>query len=471
MKQLRNLYRSFSTQRRQRRPFAAPIALVGVIAGALLIGSLSPVTVQAAGAPGKLFLSPASTSVGQGATVTTQVRLDTGGDTMNAVQANFSYPTTMLEFTAISDSGSAFKIKAPSTGGNGSVSIARADFEGAKGDVLIATVTFKAIGTGTAELEFTTGSEAYRAGDSTNAVGNNVGSKVTIGKSGTSPSTPPAASTGEDEDEDNSDSNSSKSLSALPSDESDNTVNLDEDAQSGGAANGKKSGGAWWIIPVILVVVAGGAGAFVYLQRRRATNYDGYGEGYGDNYDFPDNSLYNPGGSTGVAASTPSAYGSSPASPVDSSMSQPASSNPYNSQSTSPQPYVNSFTGTTTPTVTPTSWQPTLNTQSPASAAHTPPQSAAMPFTPASSYAPEPVQPLTPTPSSEPVFVSSSTSAPSSEATMPDFAPSTPLEESAPVTSPEPVEPPSSIVPSTPPPVSSPATKDGPEDVTVQLNK
>lgn len=112
-----------------------------------------------------LSLSPASGSVLNGATLSLSVYEDSGSDTVNAVQANLSYPSTQLQFVSISSS-SAFGVDAQSTGGSGSVQIGRGTITAVSGNQLVATVYFKALaGSGTADVTFASGSSVVRSTD------------------------------------------------------------------------------------------------------------------------------------------------------------------------------------------------------------------------------------------------------------------------------------------------------------------
>ena len=105
-----------------------------------------------------LSLSPSSQKVSQGSTLTVSVWADSSSTTVNAVQANLSYPANLLTYSSIDTSGSAFGVTAQATGGNGKVQIARGNATAISGKLLIAKVNFKAAtNKGTAAITFTTG--------------------------------------------------------------------------------------------------------------------------------------------------------------------------------------------------------------------------------------------------------------------------------------------------------------------------
>ncbi|HSW79932.1 MAG TPA: Ig-like domain-containing protein [Candidatus Saccharimonadales bacterium] len=105
-----------------------------------------------------VYLTPSTKNMPINTTFTVQVRENSGTATVNAVQANFSYPATLVDFVSIDTTGTAFTTIAPSSGGNGQVSIAQGLIGSTSGDQLIATVTFKTKTTGgTAAMAFTSG--------------------------------------------------------------------------------------------------------------------------------------------------------------------------------------------------------------------------------------------------------------------------------------------------------------------------
>lgn len=119
-----------------------------------LIATASPVFAASA----SLSLSPASTSAIVGSSFNVGIYVNTGGNAVNAVQANLTYPANQLDFVSISSSA-AFGVDAQSTGGGGSVTIARGAISPVSGNQLVATVRFKAkVSTGTATISFRSGS-------------------------------------------------------------------------------------------------------------------------------------------------------------------------------------------------------------------------------------------------------------------------------------------------------------------------
>lgn len=126
---------------------------------ALLLGAFSFINVQSAHAGASLYLSPGGSTVTQGSSFSVSVRTNTGGAKVNAVQANLSYPADKLDFLGISTGGTSFEITAEGSGGGGSIRMGRGTVSAKSGDLLIATVSFRAKpSSGSATVSFTGGS-------------------------------------------------------------------------------------------------------------------------------------------------------------------------------------------------------------------------------------------------------------------------------------------------------------------------
>jgi outer membrane biosynthesis protein TonB len=128
-------------------------ALFTVI-GLVLLG-IAPVAHAAAS---QMYLSPAggSYTAGQSFTITIRVNAQT---TVNAVQANLTYPTDKLDVSNLSYGGSAFDIQAESSAAGGSIRIGRGTVTSFSGDRLVASITFTAkTGSGSATVSFAGGS-------------------------------------------------------------------------------------------------------------------------------------------------------------------------------------------------------------------------------------------------------------------------------------------------------------------------
>jgi hypothetical protein len=109
----------------------------------LLLASLSgPLTVSAAGS--SIYLSANRSTVANGGTLIVAVYMNGGGNPVNTVEADLSYPASKLNYVGLNYAGSAFEITAPSNGGSGTVNIARGTTGTVSGSGLVATVTFTA---------------------------------------------------------------------------------------------------------------------------------------------------------------------------------------------------------------------------------------------------------------------------------------------------------------------------------------
>lgn len=137
----------------------------------LLFGALGTVLLvlsRAAPNPPTIYLTPESGLRTTNETFVVEVRENSGTTGINAAQANFSYPTNLLDFVSIDTTGS-FQFAAESSGGNGQVTIAVGNPTALTGDRLIAKVTFKTKTTGgTASLNFTTGTALVSASSNSN---------------------------------------------------------------------------------------------------------------------------------------------------------------------------------------------------------------------------------------------------------------------------------------------------------------
>jgi chitodextrinase len=147
-----------------------PVA-AGIVGVALVIIGFFVVTTRAASGAATLSVSPATAIVANGSAFSVQVYEDSGTATVNAVQANLTYPANSLTLTSISTTNSAFPLEAQSSGSGGSITMARAINGGTSpvtGKQLVATLNFTStMATGTATVDFTTGSAVVSSVDNT----------------------------------------------------------------------------------------------------------------------------------------------------------------------------------------------------------------------------------------------------------------------------------------------------------------
>src|SRR4051812_21269060 len=92
-----------------------------------------------------LFLGPPNQTVGKGETFTVSVRMNSGDEPVNSVQAVLSFPSDKLKAVSIDSSASSFGIKAEEKIGKGMIKIVRGTIKPVSGDQLVSSITFKAV--------------------------------------------------------------------------------------------------------------------------------------------------------------------------------------------------------------------------------------------------------------------------------------------------------------------------------------
>lgn len=128
-----------------------------------LLATLASIYSSPAQAAGSIYLSPASATIAKDSYFSVSVRVNASG--VDSVQANLSYPADKIDFTGLSYGGTAFEIQAEGTGGGGSIRIARGSTSAKSGDVLVATISFRAkVDNGSATVSFTSGTEGVKGG-------------------------------------------------------------------------------------------------------------------------------------------------------------------------------------------------------------------------------------------------------------------------------------------------------------------
>lgn len=147
-----------------------PVIVAAVCVALVVVGYFVVKSFAASGAA-TLSLSPSNAIVANGATFTVQIMENSGSATVNAVQANLTYPAASLQLQSIDATGSAFPLVAQSTGANGTITIAQAVNGGnpaVTGSQLVATLTFKSLmATGSAAVDFAAGSAVVSSVDNT----------------------------------------------------------------------------------------------------------------------------------------------------------------------------------------------------------------------------------------------------------------------------------------------------------------
>jgi uncharacterized protein (DUF58 family) len=175
-----NLHTSISGKTNlNKRVLALFVALFAAIAAYVIL--------QAGAAPKNqpavtLSLSPSTQRMQVGDSMTLSVRLNTNGQEVNAVQADFTYPSDKFEFVSTDSVGSVFSIEAQSTGGSGVVNIARGSTTPVNGsDLFVTNLNFRAIGSGRKiQIRFTDTSAVLRAADSFNILQKKLNGSYTV---------------------------------------------------------------------------------------------------------------------------------------------------------------------------------------------------------------------------------------------------------------------------------------------------
>jgi hypothetical protein len=154
----------------------------------LVIVLASFVVVRPAYASSSLSFSPASGTFSAGSTMKVNVYANTGGENVNAVQANVAYPTDKLQFLSVSTRGSALTIFAEKYAAGGVVRLAGGTpSPGFSGNKLVASISFKVLqDTGTAALSFTGESAILRDSDNSNTLSGKGTGSYTLGKAAAS---------------------------------------------------------------------------------------------------------------------------------------------------------------------------------------------------------------------------------------------------------------------------------------------
>jgi cytoskeletal protein RodZ len=139
---------------------------------------------KSSSATGSLSLSSPSSptkKVAKDSTLTLEVWADSGAQSVNALQVNLSYPQEKLSFIKVDGSGSAFTLDAQSSGGNGTVKIARGNIKPISGRLLVAKVQFKALDdSGNATVTFDKSSVLISSTTNKNILGKTDGATYTL---------------------------------------------------------------------------------------------------------------------------------------------------------------------------------------------------------------------------------------------------------------------------------------------------
>jgi len=163
------LARKASFQRYQ----VAALVLLTVAVGAY-------VAVRIFAASGQLYLAPSSSAIALGSTFTVTVHENSGSDAVNAVEADLTYPTNLLQFVSSDASSSPFTVQAVNSGGSGTITLSRGNQTALTGDQVVSVLTFKALALGPATLAFANTSALVRASDQANVLVTTTSSTYTV---------------------------------------------------------------------------------------------------------------------------------------------------------------------------------------------------------------------------------------------------------------------------------------------------
>lgn len=129
-----------------------------------------------------LSLSPSSSTLRVGETLSLAVKLNTNGQAVNAVEAVVSYPSDRFEFVNVDSTGSAFTIEAPVSTSSGLITIPRGTTGSVNSsDALVATVNLRATTTGRKiQVRLLETSQVLRTSDSLNILERRTNGQYTI---------------------------------------------------------------------------------------------------------------------------------------------------------------------------------------------------------------------------------------------------------------------------------------------------
>ncbi len=163
----------------------------------LLLGFfLFPVLSRAA----DLTLSPSSASVSKGKTVSVQVMLEAGGESVNAADGTLSFDKSLVSVESISKEGSAFSLWTadPSfSNSEGTISFSGGTPSAFTSSKKVVTIVFKGVKEGSAAIAFTKGSILAADGKGTDVYKNGTGGTVVVSAAAEPPPEDTGDSTGD----------------------------------------------------------------------------------------------------------------------------------------------------------------------------------------------------------------------------------------------------------------------------------
>ncbi|HVW23596.1 MAG TPA: hypothetical protein VHB51_03915 [Candidatus Saccharimonadales bacterium] len=118
-----------------------------------LLAALVAPALPALAAGASITLDSNTSTVANGGSLVVAIYMNGGGQGVNAVEADISYPASQLQYVGFSSTGTAFEIGASSGGSNGLATVDRGTTSSVSGSGLVGTMTFKAlVGSGSANI-------------------------------------------------------------------------------------------------------------------------------------------------------------------------------------------------------------------------------------------------------------------------------------------------------------------------------
>ncbi|MEX0931678.1 MAG: cohesin domain-containing protein [Candidatus Paceibacterota bacterium] len=150
-------------------------------------------------AAANLNLNPNIITRGVGENFTVSLRVDGGGDQMNAVEASLSYDSSKLSVVNITKEGSVFTLwttEPTFSNADGTITFGGGSPTPFSGNATLAVVTFRPIAEGDAEVQFTQGSVLAADGKGTDILGTLGSATYTITPEADEPEEEPVSGTG-----------------------------------------------------------------------------------------------------------------------------------------------------------------------------------------------------------------------------------------------------------------------------------
>ncbi len=140
-----------------------------------------------------LYLSPSSGTKTIGATFSVGVKVNSGGEVINAAEGSISYDTNLLDVVSVSKGGSIFPFWTAEPGASGGIirfggGLPPPAYNGSAGHII--GITFKAKRAGEARVSFTSGAVLANDGKGTNIIAGMGSASFTIGAAQIAPTKP-----------------------------------------------------------------------------------------------------------------------------------------------------------------------------------------------------------------------------------------------------------------------------------------